>query len=345
MAKRQAGDRQPGPITVAGVMALYLTSVEGKQSPVHSADTHRAAEMWTRHLGPEFRVERFGPSHWDAFARLRGSGELDARGCVVSDPDERSPVGPRIIAKDMKVLRAACRRASIERTPAGGFVLTADPTRGLALPVERNPRRPIYDADRVDALMAVADRVQVRVGWGKEAQWVPSPLPTLLRLAADTGRRISAILALRASDWRPDRGTHGRILWRADSDKVGRDWLAPVTPDVRAELERYRRDHLLVGEALFFPAPNDSTRPVTVQVATEWLRRAEKLAELEPMPGGAWHPLRRKWATERKHLSPKDTAAVGGWTDLTTLQNVYQVADAETMEAVVCQPRRLRKLG
>jgi integrase len=193
--------------------------------------------------------------------------------------------------------------------------------------------------------MAVADRVQVRVGWGKEAHWVPSPLPTLLRLAADTGRRISAILALRARDWRPDQGTHGRILWRADSDKVGRDWLAPVTPDVRAELERYRRDHLLVGEALFFPAPNDSTHPVTVQVATEWLRRAEKLAELEPMPGGAWHPLRRKWATERKHLSPKDTAAVGGWTDLTTLQNVYQVADAETMEAVVCQPRRLRKLG
>jgi integrase len=193
--------------------------------------------------------------------------------------------------------------------------------------------------------MAVAKRVQMRIGWGKEARWVPSPLPTLFRLAADTGRRISAILALRASDWRPGEGTHGRILWRADSDKVGRDWLAPVTPEVRQELETYRREHGLVGEALLFPAPNDPTRPVTVQVATDWLRRAENLAEVEPLPGGAWHPFRRKWATERKHLSPKDTAAVGGWTDLTTLQNVYQVADAETMEAVVLQPKRLRKLG
>jgi hypothetical protein len=98
-------------------------------------------------------------------------------------------------------------------------------------------------------------------------------------------------------------------------------------------------------EALFFPAPNDATKPVSVQVASDWLRRAEKLAELEPLPRGAWHPFRRKWATERKHLSPKDVAAVGGWTDVTTLQKVYQVADAETMEAVVLQPKRLRKLG
>ena len=76
--------------------------------------------------------------------------------------------------------------------------------------MERNPRRPIVDAARVEALMAVADQVKMRVGWGKMARWVPSPLPTLLRLAADTGRRASAILALRASDWRPELGTTGR---------------------------------------------------------------------------------------------------------------------------------------
>jgi len=31
--------------------------------------------------------------------------------------------------------------------------------------------------------------------------------------------------------------------------------------------------------------------------------------------------------------------------DTTTLQKVYQVADEETMEAVIQQPKRLRKLG
>jgi integrase len=126
---------------------------------------------------------------------------------------------------------------------------------------------------------------------------------------------------------------------------VGKDWWVPVTPEVRDELEAYRRRHGLVGEALLFPTPNDPNQPLSVQVATDWLHRAERLAGVAPLPRGAWHPFRRKWATERKHLSPKDTAAAGGWTDLTTLQNVYQVADQEGMEAVVTQPRRLRKMG
>ncbi|MBA3759534.1 MAG: hypothetical protein H0X07_03310 [Gemmatimonadales bacterium] len=82
-----------------------------------------------------------------------------------------------------------------------------------------------------------------------------------------------------------------------------------------------------------------------VSIASDWLRKAEKLAELESLPRGAWHPFRRRWATERKHLSPQDVAAVGGWTDTTTLIKIYQVADEDTMEAVVLQPRRLRRSG
>jgi hypothetical protein len=112
---------------------------------------------------------------------------------------------------------------------------------------------------------------------------------------------------------------------------------------VSAELEQLRRERPAVGEALMLSAPNDPGTPVSVQIATDWLRRAERLAELEPLPGGAWHPFRRRWATERKHLSPTDVAAVGGWIDTTTLQKCYQMADEATMEAVVLQPRRLRR--
>src|SRR4051812_16297936 len=50
-ARRQAGERHTGPLTVAQMFSLYLKSVEGKQSLKHSADTVRAAEMWTRWLG------------------------------------------------------------------------------------------------------------------------------------------------------------------------------------------------------------------------------------------------------------------------------------------------------
>jgi integrase len=190
---------------------------------------------------------------------------------------------------------------------------------------------------------SVADQVQMRLGWGADARWERSHLRTLLRLAGDTGRRVGAILELRWADWYPDQGAHGRLRWRADSDKVGREWLTPVTPEVSAELEQLRRERPAVGEALMLSAPNDPGTPVSVQIATDWLRRAERLAELEPLPGGAWHPFRRRWATERKHLSPTDVAAVGGWIDTTTLQKCYQMADEATMEAVVLQPRRLRR--
>ncbi len=343
-ARRQAGEGQVGRLTMAALFYVYTRAALPDQSPTHAAETLRGAEMWTRHLGADTEVRRIGPREWETFSRLRTSGELDARGHRVAKPEDRNPVGARVIAKDLKLLRAACRRATIERTSSGAFLLEVDPTRGLALPVEKNPRRPIYDAARFDALLAMADRVTMRIGWGKEAHWVPSHTRSLLRLAGDTGRRISAILALRWSDWRPDLGKHGRLRWRAEEDKVGREWWAPVTPEVRAELERLQRERLMVGEALLFPAPNDTTRPVSVQIATDWLRRAERLAELEPVKGGAWHPFRRRWATERKHLSPKDAAAVGGWVDTTTLQKCYQAADEETMEAVVLQPRRLRQM-
>ena len=56
----------------------------------------------------------------------------------------------------------------------------------------------------------------------------------------------------------------------------------------------------------------------------KWLRLAEEKAKLPKLPHGLWHPYRRKWATERKHLSLKDVAAAGGWKSTTTLLECYQ---------------------
>jgi integrase len=134
------------------------------------------------------------------------------------------------------------------------------------------------------------------------------------------------------------------LRWRAEEDKIRREWWAPVTPDVRKALEELRRVRPGVGDALLFPGPNDPAEPVTIQLATDWLRRAERLAGLEPLSGGAWHPFRRAWATARKHLSPKNVAAVGGWVDTTTLQKCYQAPDLETMQAVVLEPRRVQRV-
>jgi integrase len=334
-ARRQHGLALDGPTTAGLVFALYLRASRGRQRAEHRAEVERAIECWSRVLGGAFDIRRFGAREWEDFIAKRSSGEVDPRGLVVTDAAERRPVHARQVAKDLRVLRAACRRATVERTPDGGFLLAADPTRGLALPAEKNPRRPLVDDGRVDRLLAVAGQVVMRVGRGRAARTEPSYLPVLLRLASDTGRRIGSILKLRWNDWRPDLGTYGRIRWRAEEDKVGREWWAPVTPAVRDTLEAYRLRKSAVGEVLLFPSPTDPTRPVMRQVADGWLRDAETRAQLERLPGGLWHPFRRRWATQRKNLSAKDVAAVGGWVDTATLQRCYQLADESTMEAVV----------
>jgi hypothetical protein len=101
-----------------------------------------------------------------------------------------------------------------------------------------------------------------------------------------------------------------------------------------------------LGAVLVFPSVNDPTVPLGYKTATQWLRVAEQLAGLEPLHHGAFHPFRRRWASERKHLPLVDVAAAGGWIETTTLQRCYISADEETLEAVVLTPKRLgRKPG
>lgn len=76
-------------------------------------------------------------------------------------------------------------------------------------------------------------------------------------------------------------------------------------------------------------------QPVTRHLAAYWLRRAYELAKVEKPTGSLWHVFRRVWATERKHLAPRDVATAGGWSDIGTLLSVYQQVDEETLREVV----------
>ena len=79
----------------------------------------------------------------------------------------------------------------------------------------------------------------------------------------------------------------------------------------------------------------DTTQPLDRYVLNRWLREAEKLAALPHLKGGAWHPFRRGWATQRKHFPLADVAKLGGWRDEATLQKCYTRADRRTVRAIV----------
>ena len=138
-------------------------------------------------------------------------------------------------------------------------------------------------------------------------------------------------------------GPYASIRWPADTDKEGRESCVPISPSVRQALDRVLADRPGIGSAPLFPKPTDPAAPLTIHLASKWLREAEKLAGLQTHKGSLWHAYRRKWATERKHLPDVDVAAAGGWEDTVSLKTAYQQSDQATMFRVVMEAGELRE--
>lgn len=160
-------------------------------------------------------------------------------------------------------------------------MLRENPVRGFTIPREENPRRPVASDDRYEATRAVSDQITMRIRAGGKQLVQRSYLSEILDIANGTARRISAICQLRYEDLQltpTPSAPHGAIRWPGTTDKEGRAWAAPITPLVRAGLERVLRERPGIGAAYLFPSPVDPTCPIEYGLASEWLRRAERLA-------------------------------------------------------------------
>lgn len=331
--------RNPRP-TVAVVLGLYLTHKSPLKSLAEQHADQRRAKLWTRYLGPQTDLATLSMRVWDSFISDRKSGRMDAQGSPVP-PDDQRVVRDGTVAGDLTFLTTVLNWASRWRTEAGAYLMSENPARGYSRPQERNPRRPLVTTDRFEKVRAVAAQVMMVVGRGKTRRETPSYLPELLDLAYQTGRRISAILKLRWNDVDLNRSV---IRWRAESDKVRREWVVPINASARLAIERILAERPGIGETFLFPAINDPSKPLAIEVASPWLLEAERLAGVEKHQGSLWHAYRRGWATARKHLPVQDVMAAGGWTDPTVLQTAYQQADELTMTRVVTEPVELREV-
>ena len=220
--------------------------------------------------------------------------------------------GNRAIASDLEFLRAALNHACTVKRPNGEPLLRANPMgygkTAYKLPAvpDDEKKRPIVSHDRFKKILAKADEIDAQ------------------RLFGGLGWRVSAICALRASDVDltaiPNVAPHGRIHRRAESDKMGRDRWIPMSGSVRAGIDRIRALNPAIGDWPLFPAPRATTEIPQGEIPKAWTRhyaralveRAEKAAKLSKITGGDFHPYRRKWATERKHLPDVDVARAGG---------------------------------
>ena len=130
---------------------------------------------------------------------------------------------------------------------------------------------------------------------------------------------------------------HGALCWSEDADKIGVGWITPISSDLRAELELYRRLRHVIGDAPLFPAVKDPGHAFDKDLAGKWLLRAEEKAQLPKLAGGRWHPYRRLFATELAHVPAKTAAMLGGWKNPATMQRLYQQPTGESLYAAAME--------
>jgi len=247
------------------------------------------------------------------------------------------------VEEDLKWLKWVLSWGTKWQTKEGQYLMRESPVRGYDIPTEKNPMRPVATQDRYEAIRGVTDQVTMEIRWNGKREEQRSYLSEIFDIANGTGRRLSAVCSLRYEDLSLSDEPYGSIRWPADTDKMGHESTVPISPSVRAALDRIHAERPGIGAAPLFPSPGDPTKPMTRHLADKWLRKAEKLAGVESQKGSLWHAYRRKWATERKHLSDTDVAAAGGWQNSLTLRKVYQQSDAETMLQVVLSGGELRE--
>lgn len=308
-------------IALSSLFDIYV------ESPAHQAKkdrTRREDEQKLRwvveFLGPQRDVRSITSDDVERYKQARMRGECGSR----------KRVGARTVAADLVAVQTMLNWGTRQRDGRAQPLLEFNPLRGLKLPAERNPKRPVETYDRYVKLMEVADEVDWR-------------LPLALTLAESTGRRIGAILKLRLEDVDLKRSPHGWIRFRAEHDKTGHEQWVPISDGARRVLLEHRLR--LSDSEWLFPSERKPGQPVDRSTMDRRLRMAYDKAELKPLDGGLWHPWRRKWATERKNMPLKDVALARGWRNTATLLQSYQQADEVTVSRVVLSAAKLTGKG
>jgi len=337
VAEQRLTGVSPDTVTLAQVHAAYVRERGSLLSEYRQGEVKKAFNLFRRHVGSDFKVEDLGRHQVQTYVAARMEGKLVTK----NGRHGGAKVKANTVAKELGVLHAAFNWAETFKVN-GRPLITRNPIRGVPLPSEQNPARPVASRDRFEKLLKVADQVNPQ-----------GAFRTMLVVAWLTGRRLGSIVALRAGDVLLTRDQVHRALaeagreeylaaewpaairWAAEADKEGVEWIVPIPQPLVEALTEYIRAQGLVGNAILFPARQDPTKPLSKETAYHWMRQGEKKAELPHQTRGGWHALRRAWATLRKHMPLQDVMAAGGWRDPASLQRAYQHADAKTVRAVM----------
>lgn len=351
-AAKPAGQRTTSKVRQlsAETLTLELLWDEYSLSATFQANTRHTrlgkeatARILLAAIGCRTRVLALDADTIKRFVNERRKGGIEYRVAIGKQHETRvtPAVGDRTIESDLQLLRAMLRWAMTVKTKNGDYLLKEFPIRGLELPHEASPHRPVITHERVEKLIAAARRLAEQATNPRDAVRY-AQLELLLILMEAFGRRPANIRRLQWRDvFLAEPGTNGRsyINWRKDADKKGAQVETKIPARHVKRIRELRAILAAIGGTWIFRLQNHD-RPQSTTELGRWLRQAEGEAGVEHIPGAAFYPVRRKWATERKDFPLKDVMEAGGWRDPETLLQ-YQAADQETIDHVVDSPIKL----
>src|SRR5256885_560780 len=250
---RDAGEwTDPRSLTLGILVACYLAeNTHARDGSLKTEHYRRGCALTAKYLvkwfGADTPVAELTPDRMAGYVTARRAGEVSGRA-----------VGATSVHQDIKLLKSMMKWAT-GAYDNGRPLLDRNPLTGFAVPKTRNPLRPLIEAETVEKLMAVADRVSPLLG-------------LLITLMDATGRRLSSVLGL---PWDDVDFQKGNITWRPELDKKRRKWVVPMPKKAREALLKFRAEHPAIGSALVFPMINDPTKPVTRHLASDWMHRAD----------------------------------------------------------------------
>ncbi|MDO8500452.1 MAG: hypothetical protein Q7S20_01255 [Gemmatimonadaceae bacterium] len=334
----------PDTLTVAQLFTAY----HEHKGQTLKAQWKRGAETRSRLFkdawGDGFPVAQISQSSVDSYCVARRDGRVGPRAATgrLTNKQKPRPLRDGALDSDFSWLSSVFNWARKHKLASGRRLLDHNPLHDCDWPKEKNVRRPIASHDRYVRTIAKAGEVDPQ-----------GRLRLILSLARYTGRRESAIIHLRASDVMlsteriakalatagmderlAEHMPYGAIRWSAESDKQGVLHITPISAATKTEIERYLLLNPRLGDVPLFPGPKDGALPISRVVAARWLLKAEVLAEVAKLTGGTFHPYRRLWASERRHLADVDVARAGGWKSTKTL-SIYQQSDPAAVLAAV----------
>jgi integrase len=302
------------------------------------SDATARAKVLVAFFGEQFPITELTVDDQRRYEQARLAGGIETKtGEKTRKSRARTPEA------DMVLLHAMLRWATTKRLSDGRYLLDRNPLLNVRRVREKNKKQERATWERFQATMTAMEKLQAEAVEAEDelgrVRWIR--MRFALFLAEATGRRLGSIRQLRWEDFQYDRGS---LFWRAEADKKGYNWEVPMPPALMESVGAYQRELGAVTGPVF-AAANAKDGMMDRHLFDKWLTIAETTAKLRKLDGAMWHAYRRKWATERKHLNPKDVAAAGGWKDIATLLEVYQQSDEASVLAVMSEPRKLHERG